>query len=675
MAQVKVQNSETVSRNLSNKDLKEITIQLKIIEMKYTTIRIEGAILSADILDKIEQGDIGGQLTKNFGFDTKIKVKDEIARAWADAQDLWRIFKRQKEKVAEQKYGTTETRKFWMIPLLGLLGYDAQLSKAETVHGKSYAVSHRVTNLAGFPIHIVGFNDSLDKKRTDSGPRMSPHALLQEYINLTEHLYAIITNGIHLRLLRNSSRLIRLSFIEFDLETMMEEEHYADFAIMFRLLHSSRMPAKRDQDAESLIEKYHQDALDSGSRIREGLSNAVEYSIRSLANGFLEHADNENLQEKIDNENISASKFYQYQLRLIYRLLFLMVIEERNLIFPANADKTKREIYYEYYSVNHLRRLCEKPYLADQRFNDLWIALKNTFHLFESEIKGKHLGLSPLAGDLFGYNAIGILNNCNLDNKILLECLRNLSVFINKKTGQKMRVNYASLNVEEFGSVYEGLLEYDPVITKQGGVFQFDFVKGSGRSSSGSHYTPDELVQPLIKHSLDYVIKDKLKSPDEKAEKEKALLSIKVCDVACGSGHILLNAARRIGAELAKVRTGEDQPSPAPLRLAIRDVIKSCIYGVDKNRLAVELCKVSLWLEAHNPGEPLNFLDHHIKCGDAIVGLAYKEELENGIADEAFKKMPGDDKDIRAALAKRNKGERKSAEKRKIFYEHMVWSC
>jgi hypothetical protein len=349
-----------------------------------------------------------------------------------------------------------------------------------------------------------------------------------------------------------------------------------------------------------------------------------------------------------------------------------MVIEERNLIFPANADKTQREIYYQYYSVNHLRKLCEKLYLADQRFNDLWIALKNTFHLFESEIKGRHLGISPLAGNLFGYNAIGILNNCNLDNKILLECLRNLSIFNNKKTGQKMRVNYASLNVEEFGSVYEGMLEYDPIITKQAGVYQFDFVKGSGRSSSGSHYTPDELVQPLIKHSLDYIIEDRLKSSGKKSEKEKALLSIKVCDVACGSGHILLNATRRIGAELAKVRTGEDQPSPPPLRLAIRDVIKSCIYGVDKNRLAVELCKVSLWLEAHNPGEPLNFLDHHIKWGDAIVGLAHKEELENGIADEAFKNMPGDDKDVRAELAKRNKRERKNRKQRHFDFGETV---
>lgn len=640
--------------------------------MKYTTIRIEGSILSADILDKIEQGEIGGQFAKDFGFDSKIKVKDEIARTWADAQDLWRIFKRQKEKVSETEYGTSETRRYWIIPLLGLFGFDIQLSKAEIINGKSYAASHRVSNLDQFPVHIVGFNDSLDKKRDQGGTRMSPHALLQEYINVTEHLYTIVTNGNYLRLLRDSSRLIKLSFIEFDLETMMEEEHYADFAIMFRLLHVSRMPLKTDLGAESLIEKYHQDALDSGSRIREGLSEAVEKSIQSLSNGFLQHPDNNELRDMIENKSISESQFYQYQLRIIYRLLFLMVIEERNLIFPENADKTKRDIYYEYYSVDRLRKLCEKQYLADQRFNDLWISLKNTFSLFEDESKSSQLGIKPLAGDLFSYNAIDIINKCNLDNSVLLKCLKNLSVFINKNTGQKMRVNYAALNVEEFGSVYEGLLEYDPEITRLNGYFKFDFVKGTGRSSSGSHYTPDELVQPLIKHSLYYIIKEKLDSVEDKAEKEKNLLSIKVCDVACGSGHILLNAARRIATELACVRTGEEQPSPTAFRKAVRDVIRNCIYGVDVNPLAVELCKVAMWLEAHNPNEPLNFLDHRIKCGNAIVGLAHQEELENGIPMEAFKRLPDDDKAIAALFRKRNKEEINNRKQQTFDFEKTV---
>jgi hypothetical protein len=636
--------------------------------MKYTSIRIEGAILSPDILNKIEQGDISGQSAKDFGFDFQTKIKNEIARVWADAQDMWRIFNRQIE-TASTSYGTSETRKFWMIPLLGFLGYDVELSRAESVYGKSYAISHRAKNLDHFPVHIMGFNDNLDQKRSDSGPRMSPHALLQEYINLTEHLYAIVTNGFQLRILRDSSRLVKLSFIEFDLETMMNDAHFSDFALMYRLIHASRMPKTMDVGPESLIEKYHQDALDSGSRIREGLSEAVEQSIRSLANGFLSHKENKLLKQRLSNNELSDTDFYQYLLRLIYRLLFLMVIEERNLIYPKASETNKKEIYTNFYSVGRLRKLCEKRYLADARYTDLWISLKHTFSIFENPNKGKHLGIKPLAGDLFDYTAIGVLNESSLDNKILLQCLKSLSLFTNKNTRQIMRVNYGSLNVEEFGSVYEGLLEYDPKIIQDHGAFHFELVKGTDRASSGSHYTPDELVQPLIKHSLDYIIEEKLNTSEKKAEKEKALLSIKVCDVACGSGHILLNAARRIGAELAKVRTDEDQPSPQAYRQGVRDVIQHCIYGVDKNPLAVELCKVAFWLEAHNPGAPLNFLDHHIKCGDAIVGLAHKEELKNGIADEAFKKMPGDDKTIRAKLAKNNKQERKSADNVKQYYE------
>ncbi|MFZ1546968.1 MAG: DNA methyltransferase, partial [Candidatus Nitrotoga sp.] len=190
------------------------------------------------------------------------------------------------------------------------------------------------------------------------------------------------------------------------------------------------------------------------------------------------------------------------------------------------------------------------------------------------------------------------------------------------------------------------------------GAIEFAFAQGDQRAATGSHYTPDDLVQPLIKHSLDYLIADALKKPDP----AKALLDLRVADISCGSGHILLAAARRIATELAIVRTGEEQPSPSAFRSAIREVIRNCIYGVDLNPLAVELCKVALWLEAHSPGEPLNFLDHHIKCGNAIVGFARREEAERGVPDEAFATMPGDDKGTAALLRKRNKQERKDHE-------------
>lgn len=640
--------------------------------MEYTSINIQGNIISSEILDKIRNEEIKHQHAADFGLDRKTSVRDEIGIAWAAARAHWTAFSLRVDRLKEGDSGATETRNSWMIPLLRELGYNAE--KASTyIHPdthKTYAISHKAANLDGFPIHIMGINDDLDKRRETGGPRLSPHALTQEYLNNTEHTYALVSNGRYLRLLRDATRLVRLSYLEFDLEKMMEEELYSDFAILFRLLHATRMPKSPDHLEESFIEYYHLESLASGSRIREKLSSAVEKSIKELANGFLTHSSNEELRESVKKGGLPASDYYLHLLRLIYRVLFLIVTEERNLVYPDTRDadiQKKRKIYYDFYSIERLRKLAAKLHYVDGRKHDLWEGLKATFLLFEKGYYGERLGIKPLGSGLFSIDALGNLLNQKLDNETLLKVVRHLTLFENEQR-QWVRVNYSDLDVEEFGSVYEGLLEYDAAFKDVNGQPTFTFVEGTGRSSSGSHYTPEELVKPLIKHSLEYIIEDKLKA----ANKEGALLSIKVCDVACGSGHILLSAARKIATELASVRTNEDQPSPTALRQAIRDVIKNCIYGVDKNPLAVELCKVALWLEAHNPGEPLNFLDHHIKCGDAIVGLAHKEELQNGIAEEIFKALPGDDKKIASAFAKQNKKERNEREQIAFDFEKSI---
>lgn len=656
--------------------------------MIFPTIRLEGAILSADILDTIAQGDGPGQQATDFGLAKTDKIKDEIARAWADALDYWRIFKRK----LDQKDGaaTTETRKFWIVPLLNLLGYDPSLQpKGEEVQGRNYVISHR--DRGGFPVHIVGWRDKLDEKRQSAnGPKLSPHGLVQEYINLTEHVYALVTNGASLRLLRDGSRLVRLSFIEFDLERMMDEEIFADFAALYRMLHASRMPATPDQTPESWLERYHQDALESGSRIRDGLSHYVKEAIERFGNGFLQHPANTHLREQIANGQLTADGYYELLLRLIYRLLFLMVTEERNIIYDTDAIrqnpglKRLRDVYADHYSLGRLRRMAEQRHLADSRYTDLWTGLLDTFRLFEEAAFGQPLGITPLGGRLFGLDALGTLRHCKLDNRSLLECLLKLSLFNHPKTGQRIRVNYAALNVEEFGSVYEGLLELDASLLPQANTYTFAFKRGEGRGRSGSHYTPEELVQPLIKYSLDYLIADRLKDPKKffPAEEslfrsltlsqlqEQALLSLKILDPACGSGHILLSAARRLATELARVRTNEDQPNPLAYRHALRDVVRTCIYGVDKNPAAVELCKVALWLESHTPGEPLGFLDHRIRCGDAIVGLTHATDLSEGIADEAFKALPRDDKGIASQLLKRNRDARKQRNQLGVSFSH-----
>ena len=620
--------------------------------MNFPSIRIEGTILSPDILDQVEE--LPGQRPADFGLDAGTKVKDEIARAWADAQAYWRIFQHKLGNVNQGDNATSETRNLWMIPLLGLLRYNIEYQpRGAELNGRIYPISHRAINRAGVAVHIVGARDpsGLDRKPFSANRRMSAHALVQEFLNLHDQLYGLVTNGHVLRLLRDSSRLVKQSYLEFDLDRIFTDGLFADFAVLYRLLHSTRLPVTDETAAESLIEQYHQNSLDSGARIREGLSQAVEKAVLHFGNGFLSHPDNRTLRIAIYNSNLSAGDYYQQLLRLIYRLLFLMVIEERDLVFPIDTPKSQRNTYRKFYSVSRLRRLSEKHYLADPRRHDLWLALQACFRLFEADGPGVKLGVAPLAGDLFSAQSMGLLADYTLGNDVLLKCLRFLSLYQHPVSNQFIRVNYAALNVEEFGSVYEGLLEYEPEFVGERDELRFDLVQGGQRAATGSHYTPDDLVQPMIRHSLDYLIAESLKADDP----ETALLDLRVADIACGSGHILLAAARRIATELAVVRTGEEQPSPPTYRAALRDTIRSCIYGIDINPLAVELCKVALWLEAHIPGQPLNFLDHHIKCGNSVVGFAHRKELGQGVPTEAFKTLPDDDREIAASYRKKNK--------------------
>lgn len=633
--------------------------------MSFPSLRLEGSLLSAELLGQLDRPETAGQRAADFGLPAGKAVKDEIALAWADAQDQWRIYRRKLDALPVDATATSETRHLWMVPLLRLLGWQLESTERGEVlpNAKNYRFSHRAADRGSFVVHLLGWRDSLDLKRDThegvAGPRMSPHALVQEYLNLTEHVYALVSNGRQLRLLRDSVRFVRLSFVEFDLERIFTDGLYTDFALIFRLLHASRMPRTPQATPESLIERYHQDSLDAGARIRDGLSDAVKESLLQLANGFLAHRGNDALRAALKSGQVTPAKFHQSLLRLIYRLLFLLVIEERDLVFPSGTDRRLRERYARGYSLARLRRLAEKRHYADRHFEDAWLAVLSTFRLFEDAAYAAKLGLAPLGGDLFAPDALGPLHGCRLDNESFLNSLRRLSVFQHPEKKHLIRVNYASLNVEEFGSVYQGLLEFEPTVVELDSRWTYSLPAGDERSRTGSHYTPEELVQPLLKHSLEHLIVEALKKGSTAAEKEKALLSLRICDVACGSGHILLAAARRLATELAIVRTREEQPSPTALRSAVRDVIRHCLYGMDLNPLAVELCKVALWLEAHVPGQALSFLDHRIHCGNAIVGLAHRDELKRGIPEQAFKTLPGDDPEIAAALRKQNKEQRK----------------
>src|SRR5690606_25198537 len=185
--------------------------------------------------------------------------------------------------------------------------------------------------------------------------------------------------------------------------------------------------------------------------------------------------------------------------------------------------------------------------------------------------------------------------------------------------GRPRDVDFQHLGAEELGSVYESLLELEPYADTNGTEPRFKLrekVSGNDRKTTGSYYTPAPLIEALLDSALDPVIDEHAKSgnPDD-------LLKITVCDPACGSGHFLVAAARRIAKRYAAMVTGESEPVPSAVREAMRKVVARCIYGVDINPLAAELAKVSLWIESLEPGKPLAFLDAHIKVGNSLLGV------------------------------------------------------
>ena len=644
--------------------------------MSFSAIRVEGSLFSAELIAGLGD-ETSGQLPRDFELQPRSRVRDEILEAWGDLAEQWKVFSRRRERLAEGESGTTETRRFWMEPFFAALGYELELRKAgETLQGRTYPISHRAANRGELPVHIVGFGpldadraSTLDRKPSRGG--LSPHALLQEYLNLSEaRLYGIVANGIQLRLLRDCGRMARLSYVEFDLERIFEEELYAEFALLHRFLHVTRFSKDAEDPAACIIERYHETSEAEGGRIREGLSAAVENAIARLAKGFLEHRDNTELTQALAAGALAASDLYHELLLLVYRILFLLVIEERGLVFPPEVEGARRDIYTRFYSIARLRGLSELILGDLERHDDRYRLLLETFALFDERGSGGPLGIAPLGGGLFASAALPRLARLSLPNRALKEALAGLDSFWDAERHTRVRVNYGSLNVEEFGSVYEGLLELEPAVAAGAAGPELRLVPGKGRGDTGSHYTPDELVQRLVKAGVEPAIAEALdgakaraKSEAERAKAcEEALLSLRVLDSACGSGHMLLGSARRIGLELARIRTGEDEPSPRAVRAAVRDAIAHCLYGVDRNPLAVELCKVALWLEGHEPGRPLSFLDHRIRCGDSLIGLARSGELEAGIPDQAFAGKAGDERRIASALKKRNAKERSEAE-------------
>lgn len=520
--------------------------------MDYTSIHIYGHLLSDDILHNIERDNTyEGNREQDFAMD--IPVSAAIDYVWSSLRNDWNFYKERANNerlVNKDPYGTRRARDL-MERLLQSLGYtlDRQATNIE-VAGTGYDITYTCQQLGKMPfivigegIHADGSIDTLDKcsldYRAKGGMRKkSAHATMLEYLNATENVYGIISNGQILRLIRNSGQLVKLTYIEFDLRRMLEEDKYTEFCLMFRLLHASRFHINGDEPC--VMERWFNMSIESGNRIRNGLSLAVQKTMETIGNAVLtsEGKGNEDLRKAFTEGTMDATKLNKELIHFIYRLLFLFIIEERGLVYqiPDSPDAPDykqlcewQDIYKKFYAASRLRHLSELAYLKQRQYFDLWQGLMDTFHLFEPDTFGERLGIKPLGGILFGRETLHWLKQCQVNNHDVLTAFSALNEFTDERQ-QRVKINYSSLDVEEFGSVYEGILEMCPFV--QPGVsaadWQFGFVGGLDRQSTSSYYTRPDLVQNLIKTTLEPVVKEKISKLTTTEEKVKALLNMKV---------------------------------------------------------------------------------------------------------------------------------------------------
>jgi len=619
----------------------------------FSTVRSEGPMLPPEILARIVELDpqMGGLTPEAYHLDKK--VNEAINKSWNRLVGVWETFRKAKEVLPEGDPGTTLTREKWLLKLFDELGYGRlQLAKPIDVEGTTYAISHIWKNT---PIHLIGFRAELDRTVSRHGGatyQYKPHSMVQTFLNRTEgHLWAFLSNGLRFRILRDNTSLVRQAYVEFDLEAMMDGGVFPDFKLLWLLCHQSRVEADRPENC--WLEKWSRATQEIGTRVREDLRVGVQRAIEVLGAGFFAHPENNQIREDLRSGRLDKQAYYRELLRFVYQLIFLFVAEDRDLLAPPSTTPEAKDRYARFYSTTRLRFLAGRK--VGTRHDDLYRVTRLVINSLGEGEGRVDLGIPGLNSSLFSVSATPSLKEALIANADYLEAVRALAI-VTDKHGRRP-TNFQSLGAEELGSVYESLLEMHPDLNIEAKTFALKVAAGNERKTTGSYYTPASLISCLLDSALDPV----LEAAAGKENPEKAILDLKVCDPACGSGHFLIAAAKRMAGRLATIRAGGDEPSTDMYHRAVRDVIGHCIYGVDINPMSVELCKVSLWMEALEPGKPLSFLDHRIVCGNSLLGTT-PALMAQGVPDEAFQPLEGDERASVTSLKKQNRAERAGQE-------------
>ena len=518
------------------------------------------------------------------------------------------------------------------------------------------------------------FRLHLDGRDGDDHSRYAtPHSQILRYLSTAESQsegrvrWGILTNGESWRLYDHKARPRSTAYFEANLGDILGRSDSDDGLRLFHLLF------RRDSftPQEGVVESFLESALAEGKRyeqrVARDLSRVVFGEVFPMLVNALATGPDDDLTE-VRNA----------ALVLLYRLLFILYAEDRALL-PVNDRR------YEDYGLrkpirDHIARRMDQGDVFSSTASNYYGHLTNLFQIID---KGDpSIGLPPYNGGLFSLDAAPLLGQMRLTDNVVAQIVHELSHTKTEERGQIIRrfVNYRDMSVQQLGSIYEGLLESLPARNDLGEITIQP--NPYARKDSGSFYTPQELVDLIVERTLKPLAEERLQTFRSKSESlqrdrrpktvrrdelfkldpAEAVLKLRILDPAMGSGHFLVTAVDFLSDHIAQLleqvpavpewleggyvsplvervetirqdilgRARDsgwtvDESQLTDQAIIRRMVLKRCIYGVDKNAMTVELAKVSLWLHSFTVGAPLSFLDHHLRCGDSLLGMRVEE--------------------------------------------------
>jgi type I restriction-modification system DNA methylase subunit len=432
--------------------------------------------------------------------------------------------------------------------------------------------------------------------------------------------WGVLTNGFRWILFANKPGIRQDQYIEFDLSQIIENGPASpDFKLFIYLFRRQAFEIVSGTDAT--LDKVLDESFSNAAKLQSNLKTKVYDAFKIVAE---EYRSFNKLKLETEQE---IAELKETSLVFLYRILFLLYGESR-LILPIRPES---EAYYSYSLEKLLASRIEKE-RPNAFSTQYWTWLNELFGLIHGlepdnsrSRLGENIGLPAYDGGLFDPDQYTKLEKWKLGDKAIKDVMEKLAYTGERRGSKPVRVSYRDLGVQHLGNIYEGILE-NKIIKKEDGTVDV-ITDNFERHATGSYYTPDYIVDYIVKETLQPIVDEALssiklvKKKKPEAEVEEAILRIKVLDPAMGSGHFLIGAIDFLAEHLAKKGDPDTKYTEAELQECRRRVGERCVYGVDLNPMAVELAKLSIWLHTLSQSKPLTFLDNHIKWGNSLIGL------------------------------------------------------